>query len=179
MREEKMVLTSTSRVFRFRSLEDYEAARELLVKIGKGELPPESIQDVAEYDEVVGNTALKVGLANIWACATAAPNAAPYTNATALIGVGDGTTPANPDQTGLQGENQAYAPMDSGFPMPVGQTGMLFQATFGYNEAEFAWNEWCVTNTSGKPICRKVEYRGTKGPNSIWVFQIRVDLLPA
>lgn len=179
MKNEQMTLTSTSRVFRFTSLEDYEAAREILVKIGKGELPPESIQDLADYDEVVGNTALKVGLANIWACAVDAANAAPYTNSTALIGVGDSSTPENPDQTGLLGENQAYASMDSGFPMAVGQTGMLFQATFGYDEAEFAWNEWCVTNTSEKPICRKVEYRGTKGPNSVWVMQVRVDILPA
>lgn len=174
--KEAMKASSVSRVFRFPNREAYEKAKNLLTEIAAERLPIDAIAQWAEADEDRGNIALKVGIENLWRCAIGHPSAKPWTSSTARLGVGDGQTPASPDQTGLQGANKAYAPMDPGYPMLVGQTGLVFQATFPENSAQFAWHEWCITNTDGVPLNRKVQYRGTKGPNAVWVLQVRVDI---
>lgn len=94
-----------------------------------------------------------------------------FANANAYIGVGDSTTAAAATQTDLQAAtNKLRKAMDATYPQHTDGTGaatnaqVVFKATFGSAEANFAWQEWGVFNasTGGRMLNRKVENLGTK-----------------
>ena len=187
-REEKMrertdvlPLTSFSQILRFKDRNHYEQNKHLLDDLFEKRVDPEALG--VEYDESSGNLGLNAGIDTLWLLAIGNPNAQAY-GTWSRIWVGDGTTPEDRTQTSLQGENTASAPMDEGYPMPEPPRGMIFQATFGEDEANFSWNEWGVDNgpdqqpgsgLGGKLLNRKVEYRGTKN-GGVWVFRVRVRI---
>lgn len=174
---EKIQWQVVSRVFKFPNRAAYEKNKDLPLKVGLGELPPEALPPEVECHEDRGNMLLNTGAANLWLCAIGHSNAKPWSSSTALLGVGDSDAAENANQTDLQGTNKAYAPMDQGFPYPAPPTGMIFQATFDEDSAMFAWKEWVIKeNTSGICLNRRVSYRGTKGEDSIWVLQVRCDI---
>ena len=101
-----------------------------------------------------------------------------FNNANAYIGVGDSTTPFSVGQTDLQAAtNKTYKPMYAGYPTIATDT-LVFQATFGTSDANYAWNEWAVFNaaTSGVMLNRKVESLGTKSATQIWVLTVTLTL---
>jgi len=109
----------------------------------------------------------------LWRLAMGEAGLTPF-GSNSCIGVGDGTTAADPAQTGLQGTNKFYKQVDSGYPTVSG-TSIIFQATFGDTEANFAWNEWTVANGCGDEyinLNRKVEPLGTKVAGATWVLQV-------
>lgn len=95
--------------------------------------------------------------------------------------VGTDNSPENAAQTGIlaSGNNRAYAALDAGFPAVTGRQ-MVFQATFGNNDANFAWNEASIVNGTGVnavAMNRKVPTPsfGTKTQGS-WSLKITVSL---
>lgn len=90
-----------------------------------------------------------------------------YSNATAVLGVGDSTTAAADTQTDLQAaSNKTYKGMDSTYPSHTDSTSnsaaktITFRATFGTSDANHRWREWIVgngTTTAGRTLNRKVE----------------------
>jgi len=112
-------------------------------------------------------------------------------------GVGDSTT-ANPSPntfTQLQAAtNKLYKPLD-GAPTD-GTSGsnpgvITAQTTYQTGDANFAWNEWCLTiatatsvasstfataTTSGIMLNRAVTSLGTKVNTAVWVLQVTVTL---
>jgi len=123
---------------------------------------------------VEGNVFLNEGINFMWSCVVNGSCSPPFDSANAYIGVGDGATPEDPTQTGLTGTNKYYKGMDSGYPQLSGNQ-VTFRATFGPNEANFAWNEWTVANGPGDNytnINRKQESLGTKAQGTTWVLEV-------
>jgi hypothetical protein len=116
---------------------------------------------------------LNEGINYLWRLAMGETGLTPFSS-NSCIGVGDGTASASATQTGLLGTNKYYKQVDSGYPQVSG-TQIIFQATFGPTEANFAWNEWTVANGCGDEyinLNRKVEPLGTKSEGATWVLQV-------
>jgi len=132
---------------------------------------------LVESREIHGNLFLTEGINLIWTAVTGG-TFTPFNSANAHVGVGDGTDPASYTQTGLTGVNKSYKPMDAGYPT-VSERTATFRATFGPDDANFAWNEWTVANGPGDAyvnLNRKVESLGTKSPGSTWILTVQLTI---
>jgi|SRR5206468_6029832 len=100
-----------------------------------------------------------------------------FNNANANIGVGDGTTAFDVGQTNLQGTNKLRKAMDPSYPTTTGNQ-QVYKATFGPDEANFAWQEWGVFNAASAGVMqnRVVEYNGTKLSGQTWIFQVTLTI---
>lgn len=101
-----------------------------------------------------------------------------YDNANAFLLVGDSTAVFDDTQTDLQAAtNKFRRPMDPTFPTIVGNAN-TFRATYGPTEANYAWNEWGISNASvaGALLNRVVEYNGTKLAGQTWILQVTITV---
>lgn len=109
-------------------------------------------------------------------------SSAKWDNANAYLGVGDSSTSESASQTGLQGTNKTYKGMDSGYPQRAANESATEQyvewrATFGANEANYAWNEFTVANgnsDTAKNLNRKVTAKGTKASGETWTLSLKI-----
>jgi hypothetical protein len=123
-----------------------------------------------------GNIALNEGLQLLIDLIAGTGTGTPWNAANAYLGVGDGTTAESADQTGLQGTNKQYKPMDSGYPQRTNQT-CEWRATFGADDANFAWNEFTVANGNSDAavnLNRKVVSKGTKSSGETWTLSLQI-----
>jgi hypothetical protein len=131
-----------------------------------------------EVIEGEGNCLLNVGIDEMWDLITGAASGAGhiFDNSHAQIGIGDSSTAADPSQTDLQAAtNKTYKGMESGYPTSAEQKA-TFKSSFGDSEANYAWNEWVVKqSTSGKCLNRKVESLGTKSSGT-WTLEVSITL---
>ena len=101
-----------------------------------------------------------------------------FSNANARIGVGDSNTAEAATQEDLQAAtNKLYKPMDASYPQVSGQT-VTFRATFGPDDANWAWNEITADNgvTAAKNLNRKVQVMGVKANPAIWVVNLAITI---
>ena len=127
---------------------------------------------------VEGNVFLNEGINFIWQAVTGATGLTYFDGANSYIGVGDGTAPEDPSQTGLQGANKYYKLVDSGYPQVSGNA-VKFRATFGSNEANFSWKEWTVANGNSDAavnLNRKVQDMGTKASGTTWTIEVQLQI---
>jgi len=128
-----------------------------------------------EVIEGEGNCLLNAGIDEMWdlICGGSANH---FSNTYAQVGVGDSTTTTNATQTDLQAAtNKTYKGMESGYPTSTDQKA-TFKASFGDSEANYAWNEWVVKqSSSGKCLNRKVESLGTKSSGT-WTLEVSITL---
>lgn len=139
-----------------------------------GKKHPDNLYEVVETR---GNLLLNEGINELWKL-VANLTATPFDNANAYIGVGDSNTAEDASQTGLQGINKTYRPMDAGYPEVDGQT-IIFQATFGENDANYDWYEFTIINGSDDTavnLNRKVQDSGRKAQGTIWVLRAFITL---
>jgi len=131
-----------------------------------------------EVVEGEGNCLLNTGIDEIWDLVTGAVSGAShiFDNAAAQIGVGDSNTAADATQTDLQAAtNKTYKGMESGYPTSTSQKA-TFKASFGSSEANYAWEEWVVKqSTSAICLNRKVESLGTKSTGT-WTLEVEISL---
>jgi len=131
-----------------------------------------------EVIEGEGNCLLNTGIDEIWDLITGAVSGAShiFDNAAAQIGVGDSNTAADATQTDLQAAtNKTYKGMESGYPTSTSQKA-TFKASFGSSEANYAWEEWVVKqSTSAICLNRKVESLGTKSTGT-WTLEVEISL---
>ena len=131
-----------------------------------------------EVIEGEGNCLLNTGIDEIWDLVTGAVSGADhiYDNTHAQIGVGDSSTAADATQTDLQAAtDKTYKGMESGYPTSTSQKA-TFKASFGSSEANYAWNEWVVKqSTSAICLNRKVESLGTKSTGT-WTLEVEISL---
>jgi len=131
-----------------------------------------------EVIEGEGNCLLNTGIDEIWDLVTGAVSGAShiFDNAAAQIGVGDSNTAADATQTDLQAAtNKTYKGMESGYPTSTSQKA-TFKASFGSSEANYAWEEWVVKqSTSSICLNRKVESLGTKSTGT-WTLEVEISL---
>ena len=128
-----------------------------------------------EVIEGEGNCLLNSGIDEMWDLVTGSSSDY-FNNANAQIGVGDSSTAAAPSQTDLQAAtNKTYKGMESGYPTSTTQQA-TFKSSFGASEANYAWNEWVVKQSSSA-IClnRKVESLGTKSAGT-WTLEVDITL---
>jgi hypothetical protein len=128
-------------------------------------------------EEFAGNKLLDEGINEMWKL-IAGLGGKPFSKNNAYIGVGNGTTPASGEQTGLLGANKLYKAIDPTYPQLNAQT-ITYRATFGSGEAAFAFEEFTIANDesdAGINICRKVESHGTKALNDTWVVSLSITL---
>jgi len=132
-----------------------------------------------EVVEWGGNLGLDEGIDEAWdlICGTGTPVA--YSNANARLGVGDSTTAASSTQTALQAPtNKLLKAMLAGYPTTTSQQA-VFKSSFASAEANFAWQEFTVVNSSvegGKNLLRKISNQGTKTAGQVWTLQISVTM---
>lgn len=103
-----------------------------------------------------------------------------FDNSNAAIGVGGGTgatTAAAIGQTDLQGLNTTRKGMDASYPTRNGNAA-TFRATFGTSDANHAWQEIAVFNSTsgGVMLSRKVEDMGTKTSSATWVVTLTLTV---
>lgn len=106
-----------------------------------------------------------------------------YNNANSSIGVGDSTTAFSAAHTDLQAAtNKLRKAMDATYPQ-VATNVLTFRSTFGTSDANWAWQEWAVFNTTsasgGTMMNRKVESLGTKTSAQSWQFTVTITLAVA
>ena len=143
------------------------------------ELEHEFKRYLEEKRRVLGNVFLDEGVNYIWT-ALCGGSFTPFDAANAHIGVGDGTESEDPSQTGLTGTNKYYKSMDTGYPTYGSDRLATFRATFGADEANFAWNEWTVANGPGDEyinLNRKQESLGTKTQGSTWILTVQLRIV--
>jgi hypothetical protein len=168
--------TSIARVYKFRDPDG------LVAKLGRRGVSADKLAEMfkdrlEEIREVKGNVFLNEGINYIWRLAKGETGLIPF-GSNSCIGVGDGTTAADPSQTGLLGTNKYYKQVDSGYPVVQG-TQIIFQATFGGTEANYSWNEWTVANGCGDTyvnLNRKQETLGTKASGATWILQVQLTI---
>jgi len=128
-----------------------------------------------EILEEEGNCLLNSGIDEMWDLITG-DSANHFTNASATIGVGDSDTAADATQTDLQAaSNKTYNGMEATFPSVASQA-VSFKSSFAAGEANYAWNEWVVRQSTSE-IClnRKVDSLGTKSGGT-WTLEITITL---
>jgi hypothetical protein len=168
--------TSIARVYMFRDPDG------LIAKLGRSGVPAEKLAEMYQdrligVKEVRGNVFLNEGIQFIWKAVTG-QSGLTYFGSNSCIGVGDGTTAADPSQTGLTGSNKLYKQVDSGYPQLSGNS-VIFQATFGGSEAVFTWNEWTIANGCDDTyvnLNRKQETLGTKASGATWILQVQLTI---
>ncbi|MBE6905349.1 MAG: hypothetical protein E7476_03665 [Ruminococcaceae bacterium] len=129
-------------------------------------------------EELIGNLLLEGGANNLLRLLIGDGTATPFNASAAHIGIGDGTDAAVSTQTGLQGANKTYKPMDTSYPVVYGNA-VTFKATFNASDAVYAWNELCViAGGYDEALClnRKVESHGEKPDNEIWYVTCTIAL---
>jgi len=131
--------------------------------------------NIISIEEYYGNVFLTCGVQTIWNII-----AQNITSWTLGICVGDGSAQVSPDQTCLQGSNQACSNASS---VNVSSNQLNVTATFGSNQANFAWNEIGVAftnltcpNCSYALIDRLVTAMGIKQPGTIWQVTITLTI---
>jgi hypothetical protein len=167
---------SITRVFMFKDPDG------LVAKLGRNGVSADKLVEMFRdrfigVKEVKGNVFLNEGIQFIWKAVTGQPGLT-YFGSNSCVGVGDGMQSADPSQTGLQGANKMYKQVDSGYPQLSGNS-VIFQATFGSDEANFSWNEWTVANGCGDEyvnLNRKQESLGTKASGSTWILQVTLTI---
>ena len=121
-----------------------------------------------------GNCLLNTGINELWELVAGA-SANHFDNTHATIGVGNSTTAAAAAQTDLQGASKTYKGMEATYPLHTTQA-ITFKSVFGNAEANYAWNEWVVKqSTSSICLNRKVESMGTKASGS-WAIEVAISL---
>lgn len=140
-----------------------------IIRFNKGGSVPYSVSVIED------NCFLNVGINNLWGLIAGDGEATPYDHDNARLGVGNSETEASATQEGLLGGSTAYKGMDTSFPTYGTDQKIVFQATFGLTEANFAWKEFTVDNGTIS-INRKVSSQGEKLSSQIWILQLEITI---
>lgn len=136
-----------------------------------------SLGKLYAVEEFAGNKLLDEGVNAMWKL-IAGLGGTPFNTANSYIGVGDGTTAASGEQTGLQGASKLYKAVDPTYPQINAQT-ITYRATYGPDEAAYSWDEFTIANgdsDSAINLCRKVENHSTKPLVDTWVVSLSITL---
>lgn len=101
----------------------------------------------------------------------------PFTEATARLGVGNGTAAESSAHTDLQGGSKVRLPMQENYPQRVGNI-LTFRAHAGLGEAVFDWQEVGIFNAAsgGDMLRRTLRDFGVKPSGQIWALQIQLEV---
>jgi hypothetical protein len=128
----------------------------------------QKFRDGRQYAEIVAdNCPLNLGIAELLDLGFGLGGTA-FSNGNARIGVGDGTTVADPTQTGLVGSTKHYEAMDSGFPARANQT-VTVRATLAAGHGTQTVSEVVLDNGT-TALSRLVSALGVKAASDVWII---------
>lgn len=131
-----------------------------------------------ETVDIEGNLLLNEGITELLKLLIGT-TATAFDNTNAYIGVGDSTTAESASQTDLQAAtNKTYKVQAATYPQVSAQT-VTFQSVFASGDANYAWQEFTVSNTSsgtGKNLNRKVSNQGSKVAGQTWTVQLAITI---
>jgi hypothetical protein len=134
-------------------------------------LPAESVID--------GNVLLITGVTALWNIITGVAANNPWNSGNASIGVGDNSTAALNNQTGLLAPtNKAWNSMAANYPS-VSTVTASWQTAFAANNANFGWQEFVICSTAngnGINLNRVANNQGTKTAGQVWTVSVQVAL---
>lgn len=127
--------------------------------------------------EIEGNCLLNEGITALMNLLIGAAETA-FSNANSYIGVGDdGTTAADPAQTGLQAAvNKTYKAVEAGYPSIASQT-VTWRTIFTSALANHNWKEFTVASGNSDAadnLNRKVSDQGTKASGQTWTVDLAI-----
>jgi hypothetical protein len=122
-------------------------------------------------EHFTGNLGLNEGLAEIWQLVSGLGGT--VYGATTILEVGSSATAEAATQTGVQ--TSLGTATVSGAPSTSNQS-ITWTSSFGAGTATGAWAEWCVKNTGGKDLNRKVQAMGSKGAGEVWSLAVTLTL---
>jgi hypothetical protein len=128
-------------------------------------------EDPYTIDEYEGNLGLNEGLQEIWQLVSGLGGT--VYGATTVLEVGSSATAEAATQTGVQ--SSLGTATVTGAPSTSNQS-ITWTASFGAGTATGAWAEWCIKNTGGKDLNRKVQAMGTKGAGEVWTLAVTLTL---
>jgi len=102
--------------------------------------------------------------------------------ANANLGVGNSNQAEVDEDTTLIGASKLYKTMDGTYPQRAAADTaedqfVEWRSTFGSAEANFAWEEYTVSNTTadtGKNLNRKTSSKGTKASGESWTLSLKI-----
>jgi len=139
-------------------------------KFKKGAKKPYAIE------KFEGNLGLQEGRAELIDIICGLGTPTKWDNTNAYIGVGNSSTAEQETDTGLLGASKLYKAMLATYPQRSAQTAE-WKSEFVDTEAEFAWEEFTVSNTnsdSGVNLNRKTASKGTKGSGETWTVSLKI-----
>ncbi len=175
-------------------LEKYEIPDDLADLAGEEQVAAVRAAGVEPFEVIdrEGNLLMYGGVSCLWQCligngtATAGAALTYFNNAQSAIGVGDSTTAAAATHTNLQAAtNKLRKAMDATYPTHTdattsGAASIVFRSTFATADANWAWQEWGVfnstTDATGRMLNRKVESLGTKSSSASWQLTVTLTL---
>lgn len=156
-----------------------EAAKFALIELAKRGIKPEAVK-------LSMNGVVNTGLQDYNGGLTGVSAPTVYSNANAKIGVGDSAAAFALSQTDLQAvanaANRRIDAMDATYPT-VSNGVATFRSTFLAANANFAWQEWVITNGGAvgsaaltRILNRAVTSLGTKPSSQAWQFTATITL---
>jgi len=139
-------------------------------KFKKGAKKPYAVENFK------GNLGLTEGRAELIDIICGLGTPTKWDNTNAYIGVGNSSTAEQESDTGLLGASKLYKAMLATYPQRSAQTAE-WKSEFIDTEAEFAWEEFTVSNTnsdSGVNLNRKTASKGTKGSGEVWTVSLKI-----
>jgi len=131
-----------------------------------------------EVSVIDGNVLLNEGIAELLLFVSGTGTPVAWSNANAYLGVGDSATAETASQTGLQAAtNKLYKAQETSYPSIASQT-ITWRSVFGSTDANWDWNEFSVSNTSGGDtgvnLNRKTSTQGTKASGQTWTLDLAI-----
>lgn len=108
-----------------------------------------------------------------------------FSTGNARLGVGNSTAAAAITQNDLSGASKKYNAMASGYPTHTdgtsssGSRTITYRALYTTAQANFAWGEWGLFNSTGsnkRMLNRKAGSLGTKTSAAQWTFTVSLSL---
>ena len=145
----------------------------------RGHIRVEKFDAAGQFESVVEaeNIFLTAGINELWKLVVGS-SANTFTNAQALIGIGDSAAASTAGMTDLQAAtNKTYKAMDATFPTAPAAGAVQFKSTFGTADANYAWNEFVVKQlTSTICLDRGTGTFGTKAAGTTWVTTVTLTI---
>ena len=126
-----------------------------------------------EVIHLLGNLLLNEGINYLWYLVCGNDYYYALDHEHALIGVGTSVTGIVASQTGLQGASQLYKAVEESYPIFGTDQKAVFKAVFDEDEANFAWNEFALSN-GAIVVNRRVDAQGTKPVGQVWSVTLEI-----
>jgi hypothetical protein len=135
-----------------------------------------------EVSTTIGNLIVTDGANFVWQAVCGTGGLQSFNSSNSYLGVGNSISSAQNTDTDLLGTMKLYKAMEPGFPTFGTLRKATWKSVFGALDANFPWEEFCVTNYShlagsGILLNRKVTTKGTKTEGETWELTLTITFI--